>query len=208
MWKAKKNRVILPDNFDNSIYYSLCLYCVPSAYQGFPGSSDGKKVYLQCRRPQLDSWVGKIGWRRDRCGCKEDPALRAASAPHPFTPARPCACVSFPVQTLLFLRPDVPLLPACSREDTTFSWVMAPPLPVLWLPAQRWSRGDVPCPSRRPSPHCPSLGGELKGSCCSFFRPVSSSPVQAPGGEEQTVDTEVKETGHPGWDPCSVLLSL
>ena len=66
MWKAKKNRVILPDNFDNSIYYSLCLYCVPSAYQGFPGSSDGKKVYLQCRRPQLDSWVGKISWRRDR----------------------------------------------------------------------------------------------------------------------------------------------
>ena len=66
MWKAKQKRVILPDNFDNSIYYSLCLYCMPSAYQGFPGSSDGKKVYLQCRRPQLDSWVGKISWRRDR----------------------------------------------------------------------------------------------------------------------------------------------
>ena len=24
------------------------------------------KICLQCRRPQLDSWVGKICWRRDR----------------------------------------------------------------------------------------------------------------------------------------------
>ena len=29
--------------------------------QGFPSSSVGK-----CRRPQFDSWVGKILWRRDR----------------------------------------------------------------------------------------------------------------------------------------------
>ena len=25
-----------------------------------------KKIHLQCRRPWLDSWVGKIRWRRDR----------------------------------------------------------------------------------------------------------------------------------------------
>ena len=35
---------------------------------GFPDSSIGKKVHLQCRRPWFnsDSWVGKIRWRRDR----------------------------------------------------------------------------------------------------------------------------------------------
>ena len=27
-------------------------------------SSDGKEICLQCRRPGLDSWVGKILWRR------------------------------------------------------------------------------------------------------------------------------------------------
>ena len=31
---------------------------------GFPGSSAGKER-LQCRRPQFDSWVGKICWKRD-----------------------------------------------------------------------------------------------------------------------------------------------
>ena len=29
-----------------------------------PGSSDGKSVCLQCRRPEFDPWVGKIPWRR------------------------------------------------------------------------------------------------------------------------------------------------
>jgi len=24
------------------------------------------RIHLQCRRPQLDSWVGQIHWRRDR----------------------------------------------------------------------------------------------------------------------------------------------
>ena len=33
---------------------------------GFPSSSDGKKICLQCRRAHLGSWVGKIPWRRDR----------------------------------------------------------------------------------------------------------------------------------------------
>ena len=32
-----------------------------------PGSSGGKeRICLQCRRPQFDSWVGKIPWRRNR----------------------------------------------------------------------------------------------------------------------------------------------
>ena len=32
--------------------------------QGFPGSSDGKSVCQQCRRPGFDPWVRKIPWRR------------------------------------------------------------------------------------------------------------------------------------------------
>ena len=32
----------------------------------FPGSSAGKRIHLQCRKPWLDSWIGKITWRRDR----------------------------------------------------------------------------------------------------------------------------------------------
>ena len=33
---------------------------------GFPHSSAGKKIHLQCRRPQFDSWVRKIPWQRNR----------------------------------------------------------------------------------------------------------------------------------------------
>ena len=33
---------------------------------GFPGSSAGEESTLQHRRPQFDSWVGKIPWRRER----------------------------------------------------------------------------------------------------------------------------------------------
>ena len=33
---------------------------------GFPHSSVGKRISLQCRRPKLDSWVRKIPWRRER----------------------------------------------------------------------------------------------------------------------------------------------
>ena len=32
---------------------------------GFPEFS-WKRICLQCKRPQFDSWVGKIPWRRDR----------------------------------------------------------------------------------------------------------------------------------------------
>ena len=33
---------------------------------GFPGSSSGEESGLQCRRPQSNSWVGKIPLRRHR----------------------------------------------------------------------------------------------------------------------------------------------
>ena len=36
------------------------------AFLGFPGGSAGGSVLLQCRKPQLGSWVGKICWRRAR----------------------------------------------------------------------------------------------------------------------------------------------
>ena len=36
-------------------------------FWGSAGSSGGKeRIRLQCRRPQFNSWVGKIPWRRDR----------------------------------------------------------------------------------------------------------------------------------------------
>ena len=31
---------------------------------GFFGGSDGKRIHLQCGRPEFDPWVGKIPWRR------------------------------------------------------------------------------------------------------------------------------------------------
>ena len=32
----------------------------------FSGSSAGKRICLQCRRPWFDSWVGKIPWRKEQ----------------------------------------------------------------------------------------------------------------------------------------------
>ena len=32
----------------------------------FPGGPDGKSICLQCRKPQFDSWVGKIPCRREQ----------------------------------------------------------------------------------------------------------------------------------------------
>ena len=31
---------------------------------GFPGGASGKETACQCKRPWLNSWVGKIPWRR------------------------------------------------------------------------------------------------------------------------------------------------
>ena len=33
--------------------------------EGFPGSSAGKRICLQCRKAWFDSWVWKISWRWD-----------------------------------------------------------------------------------------------------------------------------------------------
>ena len=44
------------------VYYQL----LSRIWLDFPGSSAGKKIYLQCRRPLFNSWVGKFHWRRDR----------------------------------------------------------------------------------------------------------------------------------------------
>ena len=32
---------------------------------GFPYGSDGTIIYLQCRRPRFDPWVGTNPWRRE-----------------------------------------------------------------------------------------------------------------------------------------------
>ena len=48
---------------------------------GFPGDSDSR-VRLQCRRPGLYPWVGKICWRRAwkplQYSCPENPMDRGA----------------------------------------------------------------------------------------------------------------------------------
>ena len=35
-------------------------------YSRFSLVTSRLRIHLQCRRPQFDSWVGKIHWRRDR----------------------------------------------------------------------------------------------------------------------------------------------
>ena len=48
------------------IYY-ICFFLVVYHQEVvFPGSSAGKRILLQCRKPWFDSWVGKITWRRDK----------------------------------------------------------------------------------------------------------------------------------------------
>ena len=39
--------------------------CVCVCVCGFPGGSDDKIVYLQCRRLRFHPWVGKIPWRKE-----------------------------------------------------------------------------------------------------------------------------------------------
>ena len=42
-----------------------CKYHSSLVYTDFPGGSDGKESDMQCGRPQFDSWVRKIPWRRE-----------------------------------------------------------------------------------------------------------------------------------------------
>ena len=55
-WKKHKLESRLP----GEISITSDMQMTPS----FPGSSDGKRICLQCRRPGFDSWVKKIPWRR------------------------------------------------------------------------------------------------------------------------------------------------
>ena len=48
-------------NFTHFMFSKKCTYIHP-----FLIAQLVKKIYLQCRRSQFDSWVGKIPWRRDR----------------------------------------------------------------------------------------------------------------------------------------------
>ena len=49
-----------------SLIYQILIEDLLSARYCFPDGSDGKKkICLQCRRPMLDPWVGKIPWRRE-----------------------------------------------------------------------------------------------------------------------------------------------
>ena len=38
----------------------------PSGQYGLPSQPSWARIRLQCRRPQFNSWVGKIRWRSDR----------------------------------------------------------------------------------------------------------------------------------------------
>ena len=50
--------------------------------EGFPGGSDGKESWLQCRRPRFNPWVGKIPGEGNgnplQYSCLEDPMDRGA----------------------------------------------------------------------------------------------------------------------------------
>ena len=39
---------------------------IHSSPMGFPGGSAGKRIRLQCGRPEFNPWVGKIPWRREK----------------------------------------------------------------------------------------------------------------------------------------------
>ena len=51
----------------------------------FPGSSGGKIIRLQCRRPWFNSWVRKIPWRRDRLPTPVFLGFSGGSASKEFT---------------------------------------------------------------------------------------------------------------------------
>ena len=55
MGHIKKKKKSLKKSLDSS-----------NSWVGFSGSSAGKRIRLQCGRPQFDSWVGMIPQRRDR----------------------------------------------------------------------------------------------------------------------------------------------
>ena len=65
-----------PDNHGPTVATELCLKVLqdassrevflwtPGSSLGFPGGTSGKEPACQCRKHELDPWVGKIPWRR------------------------------------------------------------------------------------------------------------------------------------------------
>ena len=63
LWKFKKKSTLTK----SKITFKCNLLLLSDKNQkGFPDSSVGKKICLQCRRSQFVSWVKKILWRRDK----------------------------------------------------------------------------------------------------------------------------------------------
>ena len=60
------HRVVGQLYFENKLIRKEIRFVVTRRLAGFSHSSDGKEIHLQCRKPQLDSWVEKIPWRRNR----------------------------------------------------------------------------------------------------------------------------------------------
>ena len=59
--------IFLTENGSLGSYMCMCAYacvCVCVIHRGFPVGSGSKKSSLQCRRPGLDLWAGKMPWRR------------------------------------------------------------------------------------------------------------------------------------------------
>ena len=73
MWKPFKCEELLRCNLLllQFIYYIIYNWYVIYNYvtlynnKGFPGTSNGKSICLQCRRPGFNPWVWKIPWRRN-----------------------------------------------------------------------------------------------------------------------------------------------
>ena len=43
----------------------MCIYILVAQLVKNPPTKKKKKIHLQCRRPGIDPWVGKIPWRRN-----------------------------------------------------------------------------------------------------------------------------------------------
>ena len=53
------------DVFETVSHLTTLLKIVVFCWLGFPGNSDGKEFFQECRRPRFDPWVGKIPWRME-----------------------------------------------------------------------------------------------------------------------------------------------